>query len=360
MVCCGGRGGVRARAPSRRAIPPRSPSAACSPSAPRSIGLACGSPSVCRDSRQGATKPSCRGWAATFFLERREKSLRDDGVGKCAGQTNGRDSPVSIDLELFGLPSSAFPNTAPSSMAAPNFHDDDPHEAMSAVGWSDGLPVVPPTTERLERMLTSTTRPRDAVLGLCPPMYSRVTVEAVAVNAVLAGCGARHLRIVIAAVEAMLQPPFNIHGVLATTMGATPAREWPRATARAQQRSRRPRSSSRANLCIGARSSSCSKCRRRGSAAPSPPPRHADEGPYVSPRTRSSSSASRAPYHAARGFREGVVRDRRGMVIGPRSSWTATRDAALVALLGCHLAACYAPHMPLVNEALSSSARSTR
>ena len=53
-------------------------------------------------------------------------------------------------------------------------------------------------------------------------MYVAVTVEKVAANAVMAGCEARHLRVVIAAVEAMLASEFNLHGVHATTMGATP------------------------------------------------------------------------------------------------------------------------------------------
>ena len=89
--------------------------------------------------------------------------------------------------------------------------------------WSDGLPLVPPTSERVERMLRGTSSPRDDVLGLCPPSYAEVTVGHVATNAVMAGCEPRQLRVVLAAVSAMLSEPFNLHGVHATTMGATPA-----------------------------------------------------------------------------------------------------------------------------------------
>ena len=101
--------------------------------------------------------------------------------------------------------------------------EDDVHELMAAAGWSDGLPLVPPTPLRVDRMLRGTARAADEVLGLCPPMYASVSVRRVAINAVMAGCEPRHLRIVLAAVEAMLAHPFNLHGVHATTMGATPA-----------------------------------------------------------------------------------------------------------------------------------------
>ena len=94
---------------------------------------------------------------------------------------------------------------------------------MSAEGWSDGLPVVPPTPTRVAHMLTGTMRNPDEILGHCAPMYGEVTVEKVAINSVLAGCARQHLRLVLAAVEAMLTDEFNVHGVHATTMGATPA-----------------------------------------------------------------------------------------------------------------------------------------
>eukprot|EP00911_Craspedida_sp_UC1_P001306 UC1_evm1s985 len=60
------------------------------------------------------------------------------------------------------------------------------------------------------------------MLGVCPPNLNPVSVEAVAINAVLAGCLPVHFRVVIAAVEAMLDEDFNLHGNHATTMGATP------------------------------------------------------------------------------------------------------------------------------------------
>ena len=96
------------------------------------------------------------------------------------------------------------------------------HEAMLAAGWSDGLPLIPPTADRVAAMMAGTAREPTESLGLCPPMYNTCTVGKVAANAVMAGCEPSHLRVVLAAVEAMLDEPFNLHGVHATTMGATP------------------------------------------------------------------------------------------------------------------------------------------
>ena len=115
-------------------------------------------------------------------------------------------------------------NDSPNGRISPGLTSpDDCSEAIYAAGWSDGLPCVPPTHERVERMLSGTARARDEVLGLCPPMYKPVTVALVAANTVMAGCEPRHLRVVLAACEAMLSDAFNLHGVHATTMGATPA-----------------------------------------------------------------------------------------------------------------------------------------
>ncbi len=99
---------------------------------------------------------------------------------------------------------------------------EDELEACFDRGWSDGLPVVPPTPERVMRMLTGTTRAPDEVLGLVPPDLVECTVEKVAINAVLAGCKPEYLPVVIAAVEAALQDEFCMHGLLATTYYSGP------------------------------------------------------------------------------------------------------------------------------------------
>ncbi len=99
---------------------------------------------------------------------------------------------------------------------------EDEFEAMFERGWSDGLPVVPPTEERVLRMLAGTTRDPQEVLGLCPPNLIPATVEKIAINAVMAGCKPEYLPVVLAAVECVLDPAFAMHGVLATTMFVGP------------------------------------------------------------------------------------------------------------------------------------------
>jgi hypothetical protein len=93
---------------------------------------------------------------------------------------------------------------------------------MFARGWSDGLPLVPPTEERVLRMLDGTSRDSQEVVGLIPPALAAATVEKIAINAVMAGCKPEHLPVVLAAVEAVLDEGFAMHGVLATTQFAGP------------------------------------------------------------------------------------------------------------------------------------------
>jgi len=100
--------------------------------------------------------------------------------------------------------------------------EEDEHEAMFARGWSDGLPLVPPTEERVLHMLDGTARDPQEVLGLVPPDLAPATVEKIAVNAVMAGCKPEYLPVVLAAVEAVLEEEFAMHGVLATTMFVGP------------------------------------------------------------------------------------------------------------------------------------------
>jgi hypothetical protein len=100
--------------------------------------------------------------------------------------------------------------------------DEDPIEACYSRGWTDGLPVVPPTPERVLRMLSGTRRAKDEVIAIVPPDLVECTVEKVAINAVMAGCLPEYLPVVIAAVQAACTDTFNIHGLLATTMSVGP------------------------------------------------------------------------------------------------------------------------------------------
>jgi hypothetical protein len=99
---------------------------------------------------------------------------------------------------------------------------EDPFEALFERGWSDGLPLVPPTPERVLRMLDGTRRDPQDVVAVVPPDLVECTVEKVAVNAVMAGCKPEYLPVVLAALEAVCNDTFNMHGILATTMPVGP------------------------------------------------------------------------------------------------------------------------------------------
>jgi thiol-disulfide isomerase/thioredoxin len=99
---------------------------------------------------------------------------------------------------------------------------EDPFEAMEARGWSDGLPLVPPTEMRVLAMLEGTTRAPGEVVAAVPPDLVDCTVEKVAINAVMAGCKPEYLPVVLAALEAACTDAFNMHGLLATTMPVGP------------------------------------------------------------------------------------------------------------------------------------------
>lgn len=89
-------------------------------------------------------------------------------------------------------------------------------------GWTDGLPIVPPTEERVYAMLQGTRRKPDEALGAIPPNFAECTVEKAAINAVMAGCKPEYLPVVLTAIEAALLPQFGLHGILATTNAVAP------------------------------------------------------------------------------------------------------------------------------------------
>ncbi|MCD8325020.1 MAG: hypothetical protein LUC32_08785 [Clostridiales bacterium] len=80
------------------------------------------------------------------------------------------------------------------------------------MGWTTGLPVVPPTREAVDEMLTGTDLTPDTVVGIIPPMNGIATVEKIAINAVMAGCLPTYLPVIIAAVRGMLQPQIQLCG----------------------------------------------------------------------------------------------------------------------------------------------------
>ena len=95
--------------------------------------------------------------------------------------------------------------------------DADPFEFFAEQGLTDGLPVVPPTEDRVLWMLEGTGLAPSDIVARVPPNLAPATVEKVAINAVMAGCRPDYLPVVLAAVEAACTSEFNLHGVLATT-----------------------------------------------------------------------------------------------------------------------------------------------
>ena len=102
------------------------------------------------------------------------------------------------------------------------------HEAANALaamemyfekGWTDGLPVVPPTEERIWAMLDAAGRKPEEVIGAIPVRARVITAEKLAINAVLAGCLPAYMPVLVAAVEALCDPRLSIHGPSASTSG---------------------------------------------------------------------------------------------------------------------------------------------
>ncbi|MGH7315576.1 MAG: TlpA family protein disulfide reductase, partial [Candidatus Rokuibacteriota bacterium] len=104
--------------------------------------------------------------------------------------------------------------------------DADPVSAVNRLfrerGWTDGLPIVPPTLARVDEMLGASPLERHIVLGEVEPLGGVASVEKVAANAVMAGCDPPHFPVVLAAVQAMLDPAFNLRGVQTTDENVAP------------------------------------------------------------------------------------------------------------------------------------------
>lgn len=93
---------------------------------------------------------------------------------------------------------------------------------FEAQGWTDGLPIVPPTPELVAAMVEAGGEQPQAQVGVIPPGLATATVEKVAINAVMAGCRPQYMPVVLAALRALIQPQFNLAGVQGTTHPVTP------------------------------------------------------------------------------------------------------------------------------------------
>jgi len=91
-----------------------------------------------------------------------------------------------------------------------------------AAGWSDGLPIIPPTPERVAQFIEHAQMDAHAELGAMPPRNGVVTVEKLAINSVMAGCLPAYFPVVVDTVRAMLEEPFNLYAVQSTTHPCAP------------------------------------------------------------------------------------------------------------------------------------------
>ncbi|MBI4192042.1 MAG: hypothetical protein HY525_16065 [Betaproteobacteria bacterium] len=123
--------------------------------------------------------------------------MTDDRSSKCAGQVE-RAELIAVANDCHEI-----------------------NKLYRARRWGDGLPVIPPTVERVDEMLRHTRRTPQEVVAAVAPGFGEATVELIAINAVLAGCDPAYLPVVIAAVEAACAPKFNLQGIQATTNPAT-------------------------------------------------------------------------------------------------------------------------------------------
>src|SRR2546428_11370952 len=87
-------------------------------------------------------------------------------------------------------------------------------------GWTDGLPVVPATAEAVRRFLDAAGRRPDDVVLRESTRRRTITAEKIAINAVLAGCRPEYMPVLLAALQAMADPAFTLHGAITSTGGS--------------------------------------------------------------------------------------------------------------------------------------------
>jgi hypothetical protein len=91
------------------------------------------------------------------------------------------------------------------------------YEKLCDEGMTDGLPVIPPTEERVARMIAGCPHAVDHIVAELPPRGGLATIEKIAANAVMAGCHPDYFPVIVTAVEAMAEPQFNLIGIQTTT-----------------------------------------------------------------------------------------------------------------------------------------------
>jgi hypothetical protein len=115
-------------------------------------------------------------------------------------------------------------NATPPAASGPYEVEDlfAANELYQDHGWTDGLPIVPPTEPLVHAFLGTAGARADDVVGVEPVRRRRITAEKVAIAAVMAGCRPEYMPVVLALVRAMCAPEFGLHGTTASTGGSAP------------------------------------------------------------------------------------------------------------------------------------------
>lgn len=112
-----------------------------------------------------------------------------------------------------------------TALASPVLEVEDAFEVNELYqrnGWTDGFPIVPPTEDRVLRFAQATGLAPSETLGIEPVRRRRITVEKVAIAAVMAGCLPEYMPVIAAVIRAMCEPTFGLHGCTASTGGSAP------------------------------------------------------------------------------------------------------------------------------------------
>ena len=128
---------------------------------------------------------------------------------KIVGGVRGAINEVIDALTVPARQEELWPSPRPTEVTRGSVFTGDLQEVQRFYynrGWTDGLPIIPPTRERVDEMLTGTDLPPDHVVGKMIPRLGKATIEKIAINAVMAGALPTAMPVLIASIEALLDP----------------------------------------------------------------------------------------------------------------------------------------------------------
>lgn len=152
-------------------------------------------------------------------------------IGGISAEQGRAKAEAVIDDVIYGLtyPSERVEVLGAQAEIMEEFYGEDFAEAAEAMNkdfvvrfWGDGLPLIPPTREKVDWMLTGTDRSPDDVVGVIEPGMGIATVKKIAINAVMAGCLPSYMPILITAVESIAEPDLNFRGMQSTQGAISP------------------------------------------------------------------------------------------------------------------------------------------